>query len=209
MTQTNKVVAIREVEADAGETMSSQALANKVTELRRQRRLSQAELDDLKVELDESLLNDGDAGNLMTKVALEEKKIEAYSRAIEKLERTALPDALVGEEAAKRSVARAAAQATYEARLKNARELVRLGALLDQQWTAFRESEDAYNAHIYEAGLTPKDLNNAAFVGAINALVPSMVEVLSTIYGTPVLGGDNPVALVRTTAPDRLRRAKN
>jgi hypothetical protein len=134
--------------------------------------------------------------------------IEAYSRAIERLERSTLPEVRSAEAEAARRNALAAAQAMYEERLECAREIVRLGSKLDQQWKAFRGNEDAYNALIYQAGLEPRDLNNAAIVGAVNSVVPSLVGALSTVYGTPVLGGENPVALVKANAPDRLRRQR-
>lgn len=202
---TKKVVALRE-EPNIGE--SPQAVADKIAVLRRQRSLSTALLEDLKADLDTNLINGGDAGSLMTRLAMEERKVEAFSREIARLERKAFPEAVAEEAENARRAALAEAKALHEDRLENAREIVRLGAKIDARWKAFRDSEAEYQDAIYRAELAPRETSNAGIVCAISAVIPSMIADLSTVFNSPVLDGDDPVALVKAAGPDRLRRQR-
>jgi hypothetical protein len=133
---------------------------------------------------------------------MEERKVAAFSREIARLERVDLPEAAQAEATADRQTVLDAAKRLHAERLKQAREIERLGAQIDELWRKVRSSEVRYSQLVYEAGLEFREPNRTAVAAAACTVAPDLIEDA----GADLTRGEGPVALIEARAPDRLRR---
>lgn len=186
-------------------TATTQDVTARIGDLRRQRALAQQELDDFEQQYQQKVVSGGEADALATKIAMGERKVEAFSREIAKLERVDLPGAAKAEAAASRQSTLDAAKALHAERLKLAREIERLGAQTNERWKKLRASEVRYSELVCDAGLEFREPNRTAFAAAACAAAPALIEDA----GADVIQGEGIVSVVQRCAPERLRRQPN
>ncbi len=182
---------------------TSRGVADKIASLRQDRSRAQQQLEVLRQEMDEQLLDGGDADGLAAKVTKEERRIAAFSREIARLEGTALPRAAALEKQAARSAAMKAAKALHAERLEMAQEIQDYGEELNKLWQKLKRSEQRYTELLYEAGLEPREIHRAAFAGAAASVAPALAEEIADLSGIRLVRGPGPVAVVQGAAPDK------
>jgi len=186
-------------------TATTKDVTIRIGDLRRQRAVAQAELDTLQSDFHDRVVSGSEADSLATQLAMSERKVEAYSREIAKLERVDLPGAARAEAAASRRTVLDAAKALHGERLDLAREIERLGAQANKSWRKLRSTEARYSELVCEAGLEFREPNKTAVAAAACAVAPDLTEDA----GADLIPGEGPVALIKACAPDRLRRQTN
>lgn len=201
MTATNrKVVRLRGNEAE-----TAQDVAAKIAEARRDLRLAKRRLQDLQGELDAGLLRGAEVDGLATKVAMEERRIAALSREIERLERDDLPRAAAADAATVRESVFEAASALYSERLELAGQLEEHGRAFNKVWRRFLETEGRYRTLALELGLDAREFRPVAYTAAVCACLPGVVADIDI----DVVRGEGPVGLVESRALDRLPRVRD